>query len=82
MSFGPMTIARHREIARQGVDLRVLFNGEDVTDRCQFADDTPGQQHAILFKLNAQGQKYVEGHEAALEIVWGTIEFVPVDRVH
>lgn len=73
--IGPLTVERHRAIRnRYGVFLRVFVRGVDVTDRCRFADDTPGSQCAELYKVNVDGRKYLEDNKVAVEIVYEDIE--------
>lgn len=66
--WGRVTIERDRMLRAQGVHLRVFYRGQDVTRRCRFIDDTPSQQVAELFKVDA------ETNRAALEIVHDSIE--------
>jgi hypothetical protein len=65
--YGPMDVARHRLLKDSGVDLHVIrrATGEDVTSRCNFADDT-GEGYAIVFRHNAAGRPYIDrpGHAA------------------
>jgi hypothetical protein len=73
--WGAVTIDRWQELHRQGVNLHVFYRGEDVTLRCQFADDTPGQQRAELFRLDPDGKKFVLLDRApAMELVTTDIE--------
>ena len=71
MTIGPLTLERHRDLRNEGIDLHVFYQGEDVTSRCKFADDTSGNNTATLFKVNAQGRKYLDanGIEVAKEYV-------------
>lgn len=58
MRYGPLAIERHSQIERQeGVYLRIFFNGKDVTNRCQFADDIEGV--VTLLKHAPTGEPYV-----------------------
>ena len=80
-NWGQMDVKKHAEWKARGHDLRVFHLGEDVTDRCRFADDTfieavDGRSVvgvAELFKLNAEGRKYndPETHRVAVERVHG-----------
>jgi hypothetical protein len=45
--WGAMTIERHWKLREEGVDLRVFVGGEDVTDRCRYANDAPGEMVAV-----------------------------------
>ena len=74
--YGPMDITRHALHRSRGVHIRVFYRGEDVTDRCQYADDTPGRQVAHLFKLDANGRKYVDlpTNVVAMETVEGDVQ--------
>lgn len=68
--WGPVDVDRHRLLKSRGVHLRVWYRGEDVTNRCRFADDTLG--YAELF-LHRQRRPYVDHvtHQAAMETVYG-----------
>ena len=46
--WGPLTPDRHHVLRLSGVHLRVFARGVDVTDRCSYADDTPGREAAVL----------------------------------
>ena len=46
--MGPMDVARASRLYAQGLEVRVLVDEVDVTEHCQSADDTPGNQHAVL----------------------------------
>jgi hypothetical protein len=77
--YGPLTVVRHALLKARGVDLRVFVRGVDVTNRCRYADDTPGRQVAELFLLNEKGTPYVdESARIALEIVETDVEIRPV----
>lgn len=73
----PLTVDKHRALMMSGLHLRVFVRGEDVTDRCYFADDTPGAEIARLFALNADGRKYVVDDEVATECVQGDVVIKP-----
>lgn len=76
--YGPLTLDRYRAFVKDLHFLHVFVNGEDVTTRCIFADDSVGQQYAVLFKLNADGQKYVGADGcAARELVAGEVVIKP-----
>ena len=47
-TWGPLTADRHHLLRLSGVHLRVFVRGVDVTDRCSYADDTPGREAAVL----------------------------------
>lgn len=70
--WGPMNVSRHLALCKRGIHLRVYVNGEDVSDRVRFFDDTPGHAYAVLYRLCA-GRKYIlrdaSGVGPALEIV-------------
>lgn len=67
--YGPISIQRHLELQRQGVHLHVYYQNEDVTRRCSFADDT-GAGRARLFKLNEQGEPYIEPGKNVVATEW------------
>ncbi len=59
---------------------RVLFNGEDVTNRCRTADEEEGM--VLLLKYNEQKRAFLDPttQEPAEEILLGKVEiFVPVN---
>jgi hypothetical protein len=72
--YGSVDVDRHRQLQREGIDLRVIHRGEDVTARCFVADDT-GAGIAHLFR-HRDGRPYLdpETHRAAVETIHG-IEF-------
>jgi hypothetical protein len=74
MGFGPLTVDRHTALTEQGIVLHVFVAGYDVTRRCFFADDTPGQQIACCYKVNSCGQKYREHGALAQEVFTEDIE--------
>ena len=73
--FGTMDVDRHRALMRDGIFIHVKRNGEDVTNRCIFADDSPDDNHAILFCVDAFGKKYLtpDRHSVAKETVLGGV---------
>jgi hypothetical protein len=77
MTYGRMTVERHRQLQEEGTNLRVLLNNIDVTDGCHEADDIEGW--VILFKRDLDGRFYVDynndPHSVAAEICCGTVEF-------
>lgn len=79
---GSLDIKRHLLLRSRGVDLHVFYNSEDVTDRCTYADDTPGKQVARLFKLNELGKKHLDPatNAVAMETVEGDIQIRTVSR--
>lgn len=76
--IGPMTLERERVLAARGFKVTTLYQGVDVTRRCQFADDTPGHEVARLLKHNADGRPYVdqETKEVARETVTGDVRIL------
>lgn len=72
MSYGPLTVERHAKLKRLGTDLHVFVRGEDVTNRCSYADDTPGKQVARLFRQTPSGRFHLdEDGYPAVEIAEG-----------
>lgn len=70
-----LTVDRHDIVHRfTGIFLRVLVDGQDVTDRCASADDDTGW--ALCYRLNEQGRKFQEGGKAAAEVLTGKVVFV------
>ena len=69
--YGAVTIGRHRRLAHRGIYLHVFHRGQDVTNRCRFADDT-GDGTAELFK-HRDGRPYLDDRtrHAAIETVTG-----------
>lgn len=57
---GPMTFDRERALASRGVKVSVFVDDVDVTNRCQFADDTPGHECARLLKRGPDGKLFVD----------------------
>lgn len=82
-TWGPMTIERHTDLKRQGVHLRVFVRGEDVTDRCRFANDTPGHEVAELYRRIGAGFQFHldEDGEPVVEVAREQIELrVVIER--
>lgn len=76
--FGHLTPQKHwdyRESA--GIFLMVFIDGEDVTNHCFESDDREG--YVGLYKLNAEGHKYVDFDtmECAREWRTGNVRYVP-----
>ena len=74
--YGLLDLRRYQALAVEGIKLKVFYDGEDVTDRCKWANDEDGC--AYLYKVNDKGQKYIDPEDktvAAFEIVRGDIEF-------
>ena len=72
-----LTLDRQRAIQHfTGINLRVLVNGVDVSDRCIEASAEAGW--AWCFKLNADGKKYRDDatREAAREKLTGVVTYV------
>jgi hypothetical protein len=45
--YGHLDVESHTSLKRGGVDIRVMLNGVDVTDRCQEADDVTGRVRVL-----------------------------------
>lgn len=75
--LGFVDVTRHTAFKKQGIWLRVMLNGEDVTDRCQEADDIEG--YVILVKLNYKGTPYLDANELAREVRVGEVRFRRVE---
>jgi hypothetical protein len=70
-----MDIERERQLRSLGWTVRVFVRGVDVTQRCRFADDTPGRERAELYRMNDRGKFYLdEDRHAAVEIADDDIE--------
>lgn len=55
--WGPMTWQRHRALCERGIHLHVYsLEGEDLTTRTRFFDDTPGHVRAVLYALGPNGR--------------------------
>lgn len=54
--WGRVDIARHASLCARGIWLRVYANGEDVTRRCRWFDDTPGAMRAELIRRGPDGR--------------------------
>lgn len=48
------------ELLRCGVWLHVFVGEENVTKRCYYANDCPGSMRADLYRLDADGNPYVD----------------------
>lgn len=78
IKLGYVDVERHIRMRDHGVYLKVLFNGVDVTNHCEAADDLAG--YVDLFKVNADGQHYVnELNELARERLYGDVRFEAID---
>lgn len=74
-SLGAVTVKRWTELLSQGVRVRVFVRGEDVTWRCQFVDDTPGSETAILLRKTPAGCSHIDEDGAvAVEVAHEDIE--------
>lgn len=58
--WGFVTVERHQQLKQHGTELRVWVRGEDVTDRCKLADDTPGREMALLYRHNSSGHPHLD----------------------
>lgn len=76
--IGPMTLERERVLSARGVKVTILHRGQDVTNRCQYADDTPGREIARLLKHGPDGRPYVDHvtREVAREVVTDDVRIV------
>ena len=69
--LGPMDDARRYQLQRLGWTIKVRLDGVDITDRCHYADDTPGRKSVQVECIDHQtGRPYV----AQLDHVDVTIE--------
>lgn len=66
--IGPMTIERYSALLAGGLRVRVLANGEDVTGRCFYADDTPGAELVRVFQHNEHGRAFVDPSTGAAAV--------------
>jgi hypothetical protein len=58
--LGPMDDDRKDQLRRLGWTIRVRLDGVDITERCRFADDTPGQTVVdVECEDHATGRMYV-----------------------
>lgn len=77
MAWGPLTLERHRQLQQQGIYLRVFVRGDDVTDRCRYADDTPSTQVAELYRRTPSKFAHLdEDGGVAIEIATNDVEFI------
>jgi hypothetical protein len=58
--YGPLTVERWHALRRNGINLRVFCHGEDVSNRCSFADDTPGHERADLYLRDPNAKFYYD----------------------
>lgn len=77
LTWGPMDVDRYRFLQNQGIHLRVLLDGVDVTMRCTFADD---HNHMVQLLLhNENGKPYFNEHgDIAREELTGNVTIVEV----
>lgn len=69
-----LTVERHWIVKLfTGIDLRVLVDGVDVTDRC--IEASPEYGWAECYALNAEGHKYIDDatRKAVVEALRGTV---------
>jgi hypothetical protein len=57
--WGPVDVERHRALCMRGTHLHIYHFNQDVSTRCRFFDDTPGQERAELHLLNDKGRPYL-----------------------
>lgn len=57
--YGPVDIARYYRLRQQGITLRVIHQGRDVTNNCIFADDS-GLGRALVYKRTYDGHRYID----------------------
>lgn len=69
-----LTVFRSNRRLHNAHQYRTLVNGEDVTDRCQEADDRRGE--ALLLKHDESGLPFMKSGRVAKEVVRGRVEFV------
>jgi hypothetical protein len=74
MNAGPMDLARERALRARGFRVRVFVRGEDVTRRCRYADDTPGEEYAELYRRGPTGVYLDEDHRPAIEVVRADVQ--------
>lgn len=55
MRYGYLDVERHLALRREGLDLRVWFDGVDVTDGCAEADDSKRERSYVKLRV-AYGQ--------------------------
>jgi len=68
--WGPVDVHRHHALQHRGIHLHVYHEGQDVTRRCFFADDTDGR--AGLYLLNADGRRYIDRTQGRAAQEWVT----------
>lgn len=75
-AYGPMDVDRWmRHEAATGERLHVFLDGQDVTSRCYFSDDTAGEVH--LYKWDEPGHILFGG--AMREVLHGHVVMIPGD---
>lgn len=81
MSFGLVDIDRFQVLKKDLPNLRTFLDGEDVTDRCKWANDETGE--AYLYLHDSLGKPFVNPFTgtAAMEMRKGKVEFrgTPLD---
>jgi hypothetical protein len=80
LGYGYVDVRRHVALRQQGIYLRVLLDGRDVTAHCYAADDRQG--YVCLYKTNAAGSYDVERGALASEVrrARRAVRFVAVSR--
>ena len=69
-NWGPTDVDKHRWWQARDHDLHVYVGEEDVTSRCRFFDDTSTPPVAELYRLNAEGRKYLDSTgKPAIEVI-------------
>lgn len=70
--WGPVDVHQHHRLVGEGIHLHVWHRGEDITHRCFFADDSDGVGRAGLYKLNADGRRYLDRAHGRAAREWVT----------
>lgn len=71
-TYGPMDVDRWFNEGHAGK--RVLCNGVDITDRCEFFDDRQGM--AVCHVFGPEGHVIVDVDDLRKETIYGRIEVV------
>ncbi len=81
MSYGRVDIERFQVLKSKIPNLRAFLDGEDVTDRCVWADDQTGQAH--LFVLDTNGKAFINPFTGLLasETKQGKVEFRDISEM-
>jgi hypothetical protein len=73
-TFGLVTVEKWVDYQRNGIELKTIYNGHDITHRCIAADDRAGW---ALILRKRDGHPYIDRdrNTAAKALLVGSVEF-------